>query len=561
MAKRGELGATSKRFFDEGDTNDAAELEAMLDSWLKIFMKDERVNSAASISELESLFNTACIPNEGLGLADYAEHTLRPLVEHSNRVGAPGFIGHMTGPLPWELQLVSRLVTGLNQNTVKAETAKLATVLERQALGMLHDLVYGSQIHAADGECSESEGLGTNAPSVVVDEAKRSFYGQHLHDSESALGGFCADGTLANLTALWVARNNALAPKGDFQGIAQDGIAAGLAAHGYSRMVLIGSERLHYSLAKSIDVLGIGRRNVELIPVTDESRIDLDALRSQCETLTAEGACILAIVGVAGATETGRVDSLEEMADIAQCYGAHFHVDAAWGGPTLMSPRYCSILKGIERADSVTLDGHKQMYAPMSVGMVLFRDPLALASVQHHASYILRAGSKDLGRYSLEGSRPAASIGIHAVLNLMGRQGFAELVDDNIERAKRFAQMIEQRENFELVTAPELNILTYRYVPHRIQSTLKNAGESGRAHINGVLSKVTAELHRSQTSNGEFFVSRTTFRHPRYALEPITVFRVILANPNTSDELLSAVLDDQEVRAGLTPVQALLDAA
>ncbi|TKL84565.1 aminotransferase class V-fold PLP-dependent enzyme, partial [Enterococcus faecium] len=106
---------------------------------------------------------------------------------------------------------------------------------------------------------------------------------------------------------------------------------------------------------------------------------------------------VMAIVGVAGTTETGNVDPLDELADLAAELNCHFHVDAAWGGATLLSDKYRYLLKGIERADSVTIDAHKQMYVPMGAGMVVFKHPSAAHAIEHHAEYILRKGSKDLG--------------------------------------------------------------------------------------------------------------------------------------------------------------------
>jgi glutamate decarboxylase len=84
---------------------------------------------------------------------------------------------------------------------------------------------------------------------------------------------------------------------------------------------------------------------------------------------------IIAIVGVAGTTDSGNIDSLLDIADIAQAANVHFHVDAAWGGPLVFSEQHGQKLVGIERADSVTIDGHKQLYLPMGIGMVFMREP------------------------------------------------------------------------------------------------------------------------------------------------------------------------------------------
>ena len=132
-------------------------------------------------------------------------------------------------------------------------------------------------------------------------------------------------------SGLWVARNLALKPEGNFAGIAAEGLAAGLAHYNYQRLTIMVSERGHYSLSKAADVLGIGRRNLVAIPTDDNNRIRIDKLREVCSQVSADGGKVLAIVGVAGTTETGHIDPLNELADVAEEVGAHFHVDAAWG--------------------------------------------------------------------------------------------------------------------------------------------------------------------------------------------------------------------------------------
>ena len=104
--------------------------------------------------------------------------------------------------------------------------------------------------------------------------------------------------------------------------------------------------------------------------------------------------------------------------------------------------------------------------------MVVFKDPTALSAIEHHAAYILRHGSKDLGSHTLEGSRPGKAMLVHAGLSIIGRKGYELLIDLGIERARTFAEMIRQHPDFQLTSEPELNILTYRYCPHTVQQAL-----------------------------------------------------------------------------------------
>jgi glutamate decarboxylase len=285
----------------------------------------------------------------------------------------------------------------------------------------------------------------------------------------------------------------------------------------------------------------------------------MKCLRRQCARLKSEGIRPLSLVGVAGTTETGNIDPLDELADLARELGCHYHVDAAWGGPTLLSSTYKGLLKGIERADSVAIDAHKQMYVPMGAGMVLFKDPTALASIEHHAAYILREGSKDLGSHTLEGSRSGMAMLVHAGLSIIGRKGYEILIDQGIERARRFAQLIDAHPDFELVTEPELNILTYRYNPAWVQQELAAATAGKAARINEILDKVTETMQKRQRENGRTFVSRTRLAPGRYRGDDITVFRVVMANPLTTEKILSSVLEEQCEMAGQEENLVLLE--
>ena len=495
------------------------------------FLKDRIVAREKSLRAIEGDFSTSQIPEVPQFVSDYTEFVMQKLVAHSVHTAAPGFIGHMSTPLPYFMLPLARIMVALNQNLVKIETSKAFTPLERQVLGMLHDLVY---------------------------ERDEAFYEENLHNSRRALGAFCSGGTTANITALWVARNLYFRPTGDFAGLVQEGLAAALAHRQLSGVAVLVSERGHYSLGKAVDVLGIGRRNIISVKTDENSKIDIQALRDTCEDLASRNIGVMCIVGIAGATETGVVDPLDEMADVAHEYGAYFHVDAAWGGPTVMSRKYKPLMKGIERADSVTIDAHKQLYVTMGAGMVIFKSPTTLSAIEHHAEYILRAGSKDLGQYSIEGSRSGMAMLVHAAFHIIGREGYEILIDENVKKAQHFAQMIAEHPDFELIAKPELNILNYRYVPARVQAMLAKASAEKQLQINVVLDQVTKRLQKQQRAAGKTFVSRTRFSVFRYSRTPINVFRVIMANPMTTIATLESILLEQSELAKGERTQALL---
>ena len=215
-------------------------------------------------------------------------------------------------------------------------------------------------------------------------------------------------------------------------------------------------------------------------------------------------------------------------------------------------------MKGIELADSVTIDAHKQLYVPMGAGMVVFRDPTAISAVEHHAEYILRAGSKDLGQYSIEGSRPGMAMLVHAAFHIIGREGYEILIDQNVQKAKTFARMIDAKPDFELITDPELNILNYRYVPEQVQKQLANASSTEQKRINEILDRANKRIQKQQRAAGKTFVSRTRFSQHKYGGESVSVFRVVIANPMTTLETLGAILEEQLALATRKGTAAIL---
>ena len=502
----------------EAPDSTLGKIEKHLSENLMGFLGEHIVAREKPLHEIEQNFCSSAIPEQPRYVSDHTEFLLNNLVAHSVHTSSPRFIGHMTSALPYFLLPLAKLMVGLNQNLVKIETSKAFTPLERNVLGMLHHLVYGQD---------------------------ESFYKRWMHSAQHSLGAMCSGGTVANITALWVARNLALPASKGFSGVANEGLAAGLAHYGYQRLTIMVSERGHYSLSKAADVLGIGRRNIIAIPTDSHNRIRTDKLLEACTEVAETGGKVLAIVGVGGATETGHIDPLNELADIAEQVGAHFHVDAAWGGATLLSKKYRSLLAGVERADSVTIDAHKQMYVPMGAGMVLFKDPSMVRAIEHHAEYVIRQGSKDLGAHTMEGSRPGMAMLVYSALHVMGRSGYELLIDQSIEKAQQFAEMIAAQDDFEVVTEPELCILTYRFVPARLKAAIQAASPEQTKRLVPHLNALTRFIQKRQRETGNSFVSRTKIKPDQYHREPTVVFRVVLANPLTTPEMLAEILQEQ----------------
>ncbi len=502
----------------EAPESTLSRIDQNISSNLAGFLQEHIVAVERDLSEVEKDFSDYAIPEKPIFVSEQAQFLLDKLVANSVHTASPSFIGHMTSALPYFMLPLSKIMIALNQNLVKTETSKAFTPMERQVLGMIHRLVY------------EQDGA---------------FYRKWMHDPRYALGAMCSGGTVANLTALWVARNNAFPAEGSFRGIHQEGLFRALRYYGCEGAAILVSRRGHYSLRKAADVLGLGRDFLVPVDTDDDNRINTDALREKCLELHRQKIRVMAICGIAGTTETGNVDPLDAMADIAREFSAHFHVDAAWGGPTLFSRSHRHLLRGIEKADSVTFDAHKQLYVPMGAGLVVFRDPGLASAVEHHAQYIIRKGSRDLGSTTLEGSRPGMSMLIQSGLRILAREGYEILIDQGIDKAATFAEMINTETDFELITKPELNILTYRYCPEKAQQALTIADSLQAERLNTCLNRITKFIQKTQRERGKAFVSRTRLEPARYFHHPCIVFRVVLANPLTTKEILADILKEQ----------------
>ena len=427
---------TPDKFLEFGD--------ALLVMIREFFQEEGGIHSSISLPDLSKLFADIAPPTDPELIVDVLYEIKEKIIRHSVKVGNPFYIGHMTSAIPYFMILIEMIIAALNQNQVKIETAKASTFVEREFLAWMHQLVF---------------------------RRGQAFYRRTMQNPEIALGNVAVDGTLANLTALWVAREKAFPAQRPFAGVRKDGMAAALAHYGYSSAVVLVSRLAHYSLDKSMDVLGLGSRSLIRLPVNAENQVDCAKMRLKIAELQKKNVKIMAIVGIAGTTETGNIDDLKQLREIASECGAHYHVDAAWGGATLLTHRYRHLLEGIDRADSVTIDTHKLFYTPMSMGLVLFRDERALMRVKYTAGYVIRKSSVDQGRFTLEGSRKFDVLKPWAALKVFGTDGFQILFDHAFTLTADLNQLINASHNFEAMNNPQLFIHVFRFVP-------RNAGEA-----------------------------------------------------------------------------------
>jgi len=220
-----------------------------LNNFLK---KHVGITEEVSLKELSMRFTDTTInKNPEKKLAEVITELIEDIAPHAVNVASPYFVGHMTSAIPFFMVHLKTIVTALNQNLVKIETSKVVSILEKQVIAKIHRIIY-----------KENE----------------SFYKEHVQNAETTLGCFTKDGTLANITALWVARNSLLASKEGFSGIEVEGVTPAYKAYGIEKCVILASKLSHYSLKKAGGILGIGNQNIIGIDVDTNNRINLDLL-------------------------------------------------------------------------------------------------------------------------------------------------------------------------------------------------------------------------------------------------------------------------------------------
>ena len=336
----------------------------------------------------------------------------------------------------------------------------------------------------------------------------------------TAEGILASGGSMANFTALAAARR-AKAP-GD---VREEGLGA------LPRLVVYASDQVHNCVDKSVDLLGIGLRQLHKIPTDDDFRMQVGLLREAVAADRRAGLHPAIVVGNAGTVNTGSIDPLEEIADFCRSEGLWFHADGAYGGLAVLSPRLRPLFAGLERADSIAADPHKWMYVPYEAGAVLVREPGRLADTfRKPAEYLVHdAESPVIGPTAFNDRGPELSRGFRALKVYMGllrhgTSGYAAAVEHDFGLAHFLAEEVKRRPDFELLAEPVLSIVNFRYRPG---GTLDD--EATDALNRRIVNRLVA--------SGQFFLAPTR-------LKGRVSMRVAIVNFRTREDDLVALLDE-----------------
>jgi glutamate/tyrosine decarboxylase-like PLP-dependent enzyme len=436
------------------------------------------VTRAESPSAIRAALDlTGPLPEAGTDAARLLEQTTGLLFDHSLFNGHPRFFGYITSPPAPIGMLGDLLASALNQNVGSFVLSPAATEIEAQTIRWIAELI----------------GYPADCGGLLV-----------------------SGGNMANLVCFLAARR------------AKAGTAGVLRVYA--------TEETHTWIHKAMDLNGEGQAAIRSIPTDSRARMDAAALRRQIDADIAAGDTPGLVVATAGSVSTGAIDPLPEIAAICRERGVWFHVDGAYGGFAAAVPDAPAELRGLALADSVAVDPHKWLYAPLEAGCALVRDPEALRSAfSHHPPYYhFDERATNYVDYGLQNSRGFRALKVWLALRQVGAAGYRTMIGDDMRLSRAMAAAVSAHPDLELFTQ-ELSIVTFRYAPRELLSSA--SGEALERQLDAINRALLDRLQRG----GELFVSNAVIKG-RYALRACIVnFHTQLADVKALPEIVARV--------------------
>jgi aromatic-L-amino-acid decarboxylase len=303
-------------------------------------------------------------------------------------------------------------------------------------------------------------GMNSNGPNYFapfhVEKQVIEWLKEIMNFPKEASGVLVSGGSMANFTGLAVARN--AKAQGDIK-------KSGLQSL-QKRMVLYASKEGHKCLTRAVELLGLGNDSLHLVPVNEQFQIDMAKLETAIKNDKEAGLHPFCIIGNAGTVNTGAFDDLSALADLCQMEDLWFHVDGAFGAWAKLSETHGHLTRGMERADSLAFDLHKWMYMPYEIGCTLVRDKEAHCNTFiYEAEYLDNIFEHhDPTNYSVQLSRNFKALKAWMLLKADGLEKYARIIQQNIDQAYYFAELVENTPQLELIVPVSLNVVCFRYI-------------------------------------------------------------------------------------------------
>src|SRR5437660_8312601 len=361
-------------------------------------------------------------------------------------------------------------------------------------------------------------------PPVELERLTIDWIRQILGFNAQAGGLFVSGGSMANLAAIAAARQ----AKDDSSG----------------RSRIYASSETHFSIAKAAALLGIGRENVRLVDVDECFKIRVDDLVAKITADLEAGYLPFCVVANAGTVNTGAVDPLAEIREIADRFQLWMHVDGSYGAFAVLAKSARKFFAGLKRADSIALDPHKWLYLPVDVGCVIYRAPeIARAAFAHEAEYTRIIGEKAdeafaFWDYGPELSRRFRALKVWMLLKGVGLDSLGEAIESNLACARYLESMVRASDDFEMVAPVELSIFCLRHVPVQLRNKSPQAIDAFNERLLIALQRDGSSYLSNATLAGRFALRgcvlnyRTTLRDREILLNDLR--RVAGSLPNSA---------------------------
>ena len=407
----------------------------------------------------EALNLTGPLPESGMDPGLLLEQTADLLFAHSLFNAHPRFLAYVTAP-PAPIGILGEfLAAAVNPNVGAWTLSPAATEIESQTVRWIASLI----------------GYPVNCGGLLV-----------------------SGGNMANFVCFLAAR----AAKAGW-----DVREHGVSPDSGHRLRVYGSAETHTWIQKATDLAGLGTASIRWIATDEKLRMDVAALRRQIEADIAAGDVPFLVTGTAGSVSTGAVDPLPEISALCKEYGVWFHVDGAYGGFAAAVPQAPDDLRGLSQADSVAVDPHKWLYAPLEAGCALVRDPESLraAFAYHPPYYHFDERATNYVDYGPQNSRGFRALKVWLALRHVGAEGYRKMIADDICLSQAMAQAISSQAELELMTQ-DLSITTFRYVPLELRTNLHDE------KVEDYLNSLNREILDRLQAGGEAFVSNAVVR-------------------------------------------------
>ena len=405
------------------------------------------------------------------------EDFYKKIIKHSMHLHHPKYMGHQVSPPIPDAILSGILVSALKNGSGLYEMSPLSAPMER----------------------------------IVMD-----FFSKYIGYGNEASGFLTSGGTLANLTALLTARQ----VKG-FGDIWNEGNPEG------KQLAIMVSEEAHYCVDRAVRIMGLGDAGIVKIPTNDKFQADVSQLEKIYNNAITEGKTIFAIVGNACSTSVGAYDNLKAFGTFAQKHNLWFHADGAHGGAAIFSKKYKSLIKGIELADSVIIDGHKMMMTAGLITALIYKNGKDSYRTFHQKADYLWENSEEewfnLTKRTFECTKFNSILEIYSLIKNYGVDIFDEYITNTYDLARAFSKMLQENPNFEIAHEPESNILCFRVI------------ENGKTKTE--LNELNARIRKQLLHDGKFYIVQTMLTNSIY-------LRVTLMNSFSTIEMLEELIKE-----------------